>query len=60
MIFGDAEDDGDDVLRGVAEPPQVRHDLVGLINVAVDTVLEHVLDKKRVGLIANLKKEVIK
>ena len=45
MIFGNAEDDGDDVLRRVAEAPQVRHDLVGLINVAVDTVLEHVLDE---------------
>ena len=45
MVLGDPEDDGDDVLGGVAQVPQVGHHFVRLVNVTVHAVLDHVFDE---------------
>ena len=52
--LADPEDVGDDVLGGVAELPEVVHDLVGGVQLALGAVGKHVLDEERVGLVANL------
>jgi hypothetical protein len=54
VVLAHPEDDGDDVLGGVTQPPQVSHDLVGFVDVAVHTVLKHVFDQHWVRLITYL------
>ena len=51
----DPEDDANDVLRGIAQRPQMGHDFVGCIYVAVNAVLQHVLHQHWMRLIAYLK-----
>ena len=43
VALADAEDVGDDVLRTVAELPEVGEDLVGLIDVCFGGMVQHVL-----------------
>ena len=54
MCLADSKHDGYDIVRRVAKLPQMCHDLVGGVDVCVDTVLQHLLHKQGVGLIANL------
>ena len=59
VVLADAKHVGDDVLGGVAHLPEVVHRLVGLVDVAADAAVEHVTDKQRMGLVANLKPRTI-
>ena len=52
--LADSEYDTNDVLGGVSQAPEMGHDLVRLVHVAVDAVLQHVLDEQRVGLVTHL------
>ena len=45
---------GDNVLGAVAELPQVMQQLVRLINIGLDTVVQHVFDQDGMWLITNL------
>ena len=58
VSFGDAKHNRDDVFTRVTQPPQVRHDLVSSLHVAIDTLRQHVLDQHGVRLVTNLKKNV--
>ena len=49
-----SEHAGDDVLRAVAELPEVVQQLEGLVYIGLDAVVQHVLDQDRMRLIANL------
>ncbi|TNN56642.1 Protein NDRG3 [Liparis tanakae] len=51
--LADPEDVPDDVLRGVAQRPQLLHHLVGLVDVPVHAVSQHAFHQQRVGLVAH-------
>lgn len=51
----DPEDVPDDVLRRVAQCPQLLHNLVGLVNVPIHAVSQHAFHHQGVGLVAHLK-----
>jgi hypothetical protein len=55
VILADAKHVGDDVLRGVAQLPEVVHRLVRLVDVARDTVVQHVSHQEWVRLVTDLK-----
>ena len=54
VILAHTEHVGDDVLRGVAQLPQVIHRFVRLVDVARYAVVQHGSHQEGVGLIANL------
>ena len=45
---------GHDVLRAVAQLPEMVEQLVGLVYVGLDAVVQHVFDQQRVRLITHL------
>ena len=54
MGLADPEHNGDDVVGGVAQLPQVSHYLVGSVYVRIYTVLQHFLNQQGMGLVTNL------
>ena len=54
VVLAHAKHVGDDVLRGVAQLPQVVHRLVRLVDVARHAVVKHRSNEEGVGLVANL------
>lgn len=55
MIFCYSENNRDDVLGGITEAPQMVHDLVGFVHIALHTVLYHVFDQQWMRFITHLK-----
>ena len=59
VALAHAENIGDDVLRAVAELPEVGKDLVSLVNVSPCGVVQHVLHQQGVRLITHLGKKKV-
>lgn len=53
VSLADPEDVSDDVLRRVAQRPQLLHHLVGLVDVRVHAVSQHAFHQQRVRLVAH-------
>lgn len=51
--LADAEQVADDVLGGVTQAPKLLHDFVRVVDVAVDAMLQHVLNQQRMRLVAH-------
>ena len=54
--LGHSEHHRDDVLARITQLPQMRHDLVGCVDVATRAVRQHVLHQHRVRLVAHLQR----
>lgn len=44
VVLTDSEDIGDDVMRGIPPIPKGLKNLIGLLNVPLNTVTQHLLD----------------
>lgn len=53
-VFGDTKNIPDNIFGCITQPPQFRNDMIRLVNVALRTEHQHLIDQQRMRLVAHL------